>query len=614
MIPLIRFCTLLPLWLAVWFLPFNTKAATVSDFGQGRMNINGHPLLGSRPLLVVLVNFQGQTPIATNRAFYSNLVFNTSGSLTQHVNGFFAENSNGRFSWSLAGVVGPLLLNANDAFLPQPAFHSNIVHEVMARDLFDFRPYRGADTNVTQDELQIMAFSSMSSLGARPFNCVQASGVPVSVCGEMADLLDQWGFSSICHELGHTLGAGEPALGPLDVYGAQAGRNYQVSLMGPTIGGTNNEPSTWHMDPWHKMQLGWSEPRIVNLRTGGVFTLPAAHRLDASAPIILYDPSHGVREFFMLEYRAQAGYDREVTTNGLAIWHIKHDLNNVPELIPSESGLPAQIGWSICPKCAGLWYAPSNSVSRCPADGLAHSDGNSLHWLVFDDAGDPGQPGWRRCRKCEGLFFNPNQSISACPVSGRHEVPTDSVLNYSVRAGQVDGGQLIWCRCSKCQGLIDTNTLAKATGALTCPAGGMHNAVTNTMYSIHLTDRAMLCLAPPDLRRGNQLWQGGDTTTNLEWFDKATAATRIHVRPFPVGSDNITVEVLAERDTWVNFGYTGATENGSFTTPYKTMGRGVTNASWGGTVKFAAGSSAETNTIDKRLMLEAPLGPVTIGQ
>jgi len=612
---LIRLRLLFPLSLGICAVLGLARAATLTDFGGGRMNINGKPILGSRPLLVILVNFQGSPSIVQPKAFYSNLVFNTSGTLTQYVNAYFTENSGGLFNWSLAGVVGPITLSSSDASLPQPAFHSNIVHAVLKNPgLFDFRPYRGSDTNVTQDELQIMAITSMSTAGARPFDCVQASGVPVGVCGDMADVFDQWGFSSICHELGHTMGTAQDHQAPLDVYGAQAARNFQVTLMAGTIGGTNNESSTWHMDPWHKMQLGWSQPAIANLRTGGVYTLRAAD-LSLNGALILFDTNRGVREFFMLEYRRQAGYDREVATPGLAIWHIKHDQNNVPEFIPSESGLQAQSGWSVCGKCAWLWYAPSNSVSRCPADGLNHNDKNSLHWLVFNDAGDPGQPDWRRCRKCQGLFFYPNQTTSVCPVSGRHEVPTDSFLNYRVRTSPVDGGESTWFRCSKCQGMVDTNTLAQSTATVTCPAGGMHNAVTNTTYFIHLTDRAMLCLAAPNLQRGgNQLWQSGRTTETLEWFDRTTTATRIYIRPFPARIDEITVEVLAERETWVDFNYTGFTENGQFATPYKTMGRGVTNAGWGGTVKFKPGTKTEGALVDKRLFLEAPSGGAIIGQ
>jgi M6 family metalloprotease-like protein len=612
---LIRLRLLLPL--AVGTVIWAAKAATLTDFGYARMNINGKPIIGSRPLLVVLVNFQGSPPIAQPTAFYSNLVFNTSGTMTQHVKGYFTQNSAGQFTWSVAGVVGPINLSSNAALLPQPDFHSNIVYEVMARGpgFFDFQPHRGADTNVTQDELQIMAFSGKSSAGARPFGCVQAAGVPVTVCGDMADTSDQWGFSSICHELGHALGTANNYFAPIDVYGAKAARNYRVTLMAGTIGGTNNEASTWHMDPWHKMQLGWIQPRIINLITGGVFTLRAAYASDLNGPIILYDPTHGIREFFILEYRAQAGYDREVATAGLAIWHIKHDQDNVPEMIPSESGLQAEWSWSVCGKCASLWYAPSNSASQCPADGLTHNDGNSLHWLVFDDASDPGEPGWRRCRKCEGLFFNPNQAISDCPVSGRHEVPTNSVLDYRLRTSPVDGGESTWFRCSKCQGLIDTNILAQSTNTVTCAAGGTHNAVTNTTYSIHLTDRAMLCLAAPDLQRGgNQLWQGGTNTPTLEWFDRTTTATRIYVRPFSAGSDQITVEVLSERDTWVDFNFSGPEEDGTTTKPYNTLAEGVAFCSWGGTVKFKPGSKNETATIDKPLTMAAPLGPVTIGQ
>jgi hypothetical protein len=128
-------------------------------------------------------------------------------------------------------------------------------------------------------------------------------------------------------------------------------------------------------------------------------------------------------------------------------------------------------------------------------------------------------------------------------------------------------------------------------------------------------DRSVFTLSYPNLTRGGgESWPGGTMSPYLNWVDWAPTQTRIVVHPFGPMDSEITVEWWTETDTWVDFNYTGLPENGGFATPYKTMGKAVTNAPLGGIVKFKPGSKNETGIIDKRLMFEAPLGTVTIGQ
>jgi hypothetical protein len=140
------------------------------------------------------------------------------------------------------------------------------------------------------------------------------------------------GFMTICHELCHVLGTGH------DLYGA-SGLNQNCTLMDATAG-TPDDPETYHLDPWHKLQYGWSEPRIRTLDSFGPIELPAANMGDPEAPVIIYDPKHGTNEYFILEYRSSlnpAGsmYDKNVNSNGLAIWHVITDQNKSPMEIPS---------------------------------------------------------------------------------------------------------------------------------------------------------------------------------------------------------------------------------------------------------------------------------------
>jgi hypothetical protein len=142
------------------------------------------------------------------------------------------------------------------------------------------------------------------------------------------------GLITICHELCHVLGSG------VDLYGATNNLNTYCTLMGATAG-TPDDQATYHLDPWHKMQFGWSEPRIFTLDSiGAEIVLPAANMGNPEAPVILYDPKHGTNEYFMLEYRSALNaegsiYDKNVHSNGLAIWHVFTPRNHSPIELPS---------------------------------------------------------------------------------------------------------------------------------------------------------------------------------------------------------------------------------------------------------------------------------------
>jgi hypothetical protein len=66
---------------------------------------------------------------------------------------------------------------------------------------------------------------------------------------------------------------------------------------------------------------------------------------------------------------------------------------------------------------------------------------------------------------------------------------------------------------------------------------------------------------------------------------------------------------------WVDFNYNGITQAGFFVWPFKTLAQGVSAVSPGGTILIkSAGSSQETMTITKPMVIGAIAGPATIGQ
>jgi subtilase family serine protease len=65
---------------------------------------------------------------------------------------------------------------------------------------------------------------------------------------------------------------------------------------------------------------------------------------------------------------------------------------------------------------------------------------------------------------------------------------------------------------------------------------------------------------------------------------------------------------------WVDFNYTGSTQNGTYNYPFKTLAQGTNAVAPGGSIWIrTSGSSSETLTISKPLSIRAYSGPATIG-
>ena len=383
------------LLLVVLLIQGAISAQTLQDFGFGCRKVNGVPNLGTRPLLLIVANFAGETntagftnadgtftaaPLPHNAAYYDNMVFNQSQ--YPSVNGYITAVSNGRFSWTRAGVVSLNLPQSQwDSTWPGPGgdpghdqpYMSNIVYQAMASGQFNFKAFdANGDGHITADELGIIILGN-------DFTGCRDTGGPVTSPDGSYD----WGgngsieigtsrvtdtpFITWCEEF-------EESLGIVDIYGA---KGFSMSL---TPQSYEPDPYTeynylYYLDPWHRMVEGWCSPRIVPIPAGGAVTIPAAQAGDPTAPVILYDPAHGTGEFWILEYRTQTspygpGYDANVAynatatnyENGLAVWHIQQDGNhNLLNLASNSiSGQQQYTDWNEGPPnlnwgSSGLW-------------------------------------------------------------------------------------------------------------------------------------------------------------------------------------------------------------------------------------------------------------------
>jgi len=82
----------------------------------------------------------------------------------------------------------------------------------------------------------------------------------------------------------------------------------------------------------------------------------------------------------------------------------------------------------------------------------------------------------------------------------------------------------------------------------------------------------------------------------------------------PTGINLINALVSFSINVFVDFNYTGATQNGSYDYPFPTLAKGISAVGSGGTIFIeTAGSSSETMTITKPMTIKAIDGAATIG-
>jgi hypothetical protein len=237
------------------------------------------------------------------------------------------------------------------------------------------------------------------------------------------------------HETTHQLGA-------IDVYGVWNKECLASSLSIMSCSGSDNT-NTYQLDPWHKLVLGWTEPQIGTLAAPGSANLAAADSGNTSAPLILYDPTHGLSEFFILEFRSNAYpgkslYDANIPGVGIAIWHLKVDATYLPVHVPAlgvndptgcqsdtelavfVDGQPVLVRaqssgelWTVGQQTPALrWLDGTAANFAIKFDGIS-SDGKtaSIQWLRSVGA---GLPSCQFSTSCQGYYGQPPTFAMMC--------------------------------------------------------------------------------------------------------------------------------------------------------------------------------------------------------
>jgi M6 family metalloprotease-like protein len=220
----------------------STRAQTLTDFGYKRMTVPGTPASGARPLAVVLMSYAGSPGFLHDKAYYDDLIFNP---FKTSFNGYFLENSQGRFHWSKAGagIYGPFSYAATDYGVDADDGFTRLylALQALAGAGFDFTQYdANGDSEVTTNELSVLVIDNKLTTGGvnratkpNTFDYTNPSGVHVAVKLAVATFGQRTSFSAMTHEISHQLGT-------IEMYGSNgAGANAGYTLMGPRSASEN---------------------------------------------------------------------------------------------------------------------------------------------------------------------------------------------------------------------------------------------------------------------------------------------------------------------------------------------------------------------------------------
>lgn len=330
--------------------------AEVPDLGTTWSNLK--PVLGTRKILAILWDPHRPEHPAPAKNIVENLLFGSNSSVV----GYFLENSGGRFQLENAGVLGwyDALLPASYYWGPEDPGDTNTngwIHPHVQKWAEAIRAadsqfnFAACDTDLdgylSPDELSILmiipqkdSFGTMNYPVGRevPREPLIVDGVRIDVISE-AYLGSPPSLGILAHELAHLMfNAGDMYFYFFQPYAAGP-----YSLMDQSL----THPG--HLDPVHKLRLGWLTPRII--------TSSGWHQLrdieTSQEVLLLNDPEHGSDEYFLVENRWRGNsYDTALPYSGLAVWQIIEDpavyssLPVPPSVDPAQWTDPKWTGWA----------------------------------------------------------------------------------------------------------------------------------------------------------------------------------------------------------------------------------------------------------------------------
>ncbi len=308
------------------------------------------PTLGTFPLLVLLWDPQRPSDPAPALGTVTNLIHGTYPSVVD----YFKVNSASNFQISNAGIFGWLAADNPYSFYwaaddPTDADHDGFTsghvrkwwEAVTKADVsFDFASYdNDGDGVLDTKELGIVVVIPQNSAFGTvrvPASQQYPTWQPLVVDGVRIPLIAEVyagsppNLGAFAHEISHLL------LDLPDMY---------FNFFQPYAAGDYSLMDVCyidsHLDPFHKMHLGWLQPTVV--KASGKQTIYPVE--SSGEAYILMDPEHGSKEYYIVENRQRSlMYDTHLADSGIAVWHIMEDPTEYSTL-PAPSGVSAT-DWS----------------------------------------------------------------------------------------------------------------------------------------------------------------------------------------------------------------------------------------------------------------------------
>ncbi len=172
------------------------------------------------------------------------------------------------------------------------------------------------------------------------------------------------------HELGHAFGL--PDLYDTDESDGKHQGVGNWDLMATGSWGCNGQSPDvpCHLGAWSKMVLGWADVQTLPQDTDlGTVTLPA---VETSGKVLRVDAADGSGEYYLLENRQRAGFDRQIYNDGMLVWRV------------SQSILDA--GWGAnevnAHSALGVWIREADGLNELATPGCARGNAGDPYPFV----------------------------------------------------------------------------------------------------------------------------------------------------------------------------------------------------------------------------------------
>ena len=347
------------------------------------------PNTGTCRVLSVLVEFPDMRFTKTKTEFnalMNQVGYKINGSAGS-VRDFYRECSNGKLD-VVSTVIGPIMTpkasnNYRNSFEDLSTNPQKLIADILPKidDLIDFSQFDGNNDGFVDCIHIVFAGCGQSNnpgVGLmHPFQtnfsiAGKKDGKKISSCIFTPELYQNGKdeiatIGTICHELGHILGAYDF----YDLDGAQngLGKYYATGAYDLMGGGSwnNNGKCPAHPNPYVKSYVyGWLTPRMITAQPTHYHLSPTI-----STPAVYRINTHRENEYFLLENRAKMGFDAKIPCGGLVVYHIHSQMKSDEQGVNNAHPLKCyalNASATTNPNINSASYGASNSKRAFPGE------------------------------------------------------------------------------------------------------------------------------------------------------------------------------------------------------------------------------------------------------